>query len=218
MYVPFDAEIFLRKGSDTVVQQCEKHGTFTTSLSESAIFQLFIEKAGGPKIKKEVSIEVFDECEIEFSADKYYVFPTIPVKLSWNVKNAKKVWLDDEEMQSSGTRIIEPKKAMVCVLSAEDEFGKKEKRINIGMLPIPQVKSLLVPIPNIINNMSITILQPRYHVDVKFPIIDIDWIKAEVPKVPSLTELGLNVELSPPLPKFNLMSSMKKVFNYIIRK
>ena len=107
---------------------------------------------------------------------------------------------------------------MVCVLSAEDEFGKKEKRINIGMLPIPQVKSLLVPIPNIINNMSITILQPRYHVDVKFPIIDIDWIKAEVPKVPSLTELGLNVELSPPLPKFNLMSSMKKVFNYIIRK
>ena len=104
------------------------------------------------------------------------------------------------------------------MLSAEDEFGVKEKRIDIGMLPIPQVKALLVPTPNIVSNMSITIKQPRYNVDVKFPTIDIEWIKAEVPRVKSLTELGLNVELSPPLPKVNLVGSIKRVFNQIIRK
>lgn len=216
--VPFDAEVSLKKGKNNDIIKCEKNGHISTTLNENVTFELFIEKAGSPKIKKELSIDVFDECEIEFSADKYYVFPTIPVKLSWKVKNAKKVWLDDEEMSSSGTRIIEPKKAMVCVLSAEDEFGKKEQRIEIGMLPIPQVKSLLVPVPDITNNLSVTILQPRYNVDVKIPEIEIDWIKLEVPRVPSLTELGLNVELSPPLPKFNLMSSIKKVFNHIIRK
>lgn len=167
---------------------------------------------------EELQIGIFDECAIEFKADKYYVFPSIPVKLSWKVKNAKKVWLDDEEIASSGTRIIEPKKSMVCVLSAVDEFGKKEQRIEIGMLPIPQVKALLVPTPNIVNNMSVTIKQPRYNVDVKCPTIDIDWIKTEIPKVPSLIELKLDVELSPPLPKFNLKSSIKKVFNHIIRK
>lgn len=167
---------------------------------------------------EELQIGVFNECAIEFTADKYYVFPTIPVVLSWNVTNAKKVWIDSEEVDAIGTRIIEPKKAMVCVLSAEDEFGKKEQRIEIGMLPIPQVKSLLVPVPDITNNLSVTIQQPRYNVDMKFPTIDIDWIKLEVPRVPSLTELGLNVELSPPLPKFNLISSIKKVFNHIIRK
>lgn len=213
--VPFDAEIILRKGKNTDVQQCAKQGTFTTTLSENKTFELSIRTSDGQVIKKEVSIEVFDECEIEFMADKYYVFPTIPVKLSWKVKKAKKVWLDDEEVPYSGTRIIEPKKAMVCVLSAEDEFGKKEKQIEIGMLPIPQVKSLLVPTPEIVNNMSVTIQQPRYNVDVKFPQIDIGWIKAEVPKIPSLTELGINVELSPPLPKFSLRRAIKNVYNQI---
>ena len=169
-------------------------------------------------MKKEIAIAVFDECEIEFTADKYYVFPTIPVKLSWKVKNAKKVWLDAEEKHSSGTKIIEPEKATTCVLAAEDEFGKRETRIEIGMLPIPQVKSLLVPTPNIINNTSITVQQPRYNVGVKFPNIDIDWVKAEIQRVPSFKELGLNVELQPQLPSFSLTKSIKKVFNHIKKK
>ena len=215
--VPFDAEIILRKGRDKDVQKCEKHGTFTTMLSERATFELSI-KTSNDQIKKEVSIDVFDECEIEFTADKYYVFPTVPVKLSWKVKNAKKVWLEDEEIASSGTRIIEPQKAIVCVLSAEDEFGKKEQRIEIGMLPIPQVKSLLVPTPNIVNNMSITIKQPRYKTSVSFPKISIGMMTAEIPKVPSLKDIGLNVELSPPLPRFSLKQSIQNIFNHITKK
>ena len=216
--VPFDAEIILRKGCDIVAQQCEKHGKYTTTLSESATFELSIKTFNGQVIKKEILIEVFDECEIEFTADKYYVFPTIPVKLSWNVKNAKKIWLDDEEIASSGTRIIEPKKAMACVLSAEDEFGKKEKRIEIGMLPIPQVKALLVPTPNIVSNMSVTIKQPRYNTSVSFPKISIGMVTTEIPKIPSLKDTGLNVELSPPLPQFSLKQTIRNIYNHITKK
>jgi len=215
--VPFDAEIILCKEKDTDVQQCEKHGKFTTTLSESTTFELSIKTSDRQVIKKEVSIEVFDECEIEFIADKYYVFPTIPVKLSWRVKNAKKIWLNDEDIPSSGTRIIEPKKAMVCVLSAEDEFGKKEKRIEIGMLPIPQVKSLLVPTPNIVNNLSLTIKQPRYIANVSFPKITIGMIKTEIPKVPSFKDMGVNVELSPPLSRFSIKRSIQRIFNLITK-
>ena len=215
--VPFDAEIILCKEKDTDVQQCEKHGKFTTTLSESTTFELSIKTSDRQVIKKEVSIEVFDECEIEFIADKYYVFPTIPVKLSWRVKNAKKVWLNDEDIPSSGTRIIEPKKAMVCVLSAEDEFGKKEKRIEIGMLPIPQVKSLLVPTPNIVNNLSLTIKQPRYIANVSFPKITIGMIKTEIPKVPSFKDMGVNVELSPPLSQFSIKRSIQRIINLITK-
>lgn len=216
--VPFDAEIYLSREKSKDVQKCERQGKFSTTLEEKTTFNLLIKTSDGQEIKKEIVIAVFDECEIEFIADKYYVFPTIPVKLSWNVKHAKKVWLDNEEVNVKGTKIVEPKKAVTFVLSAEDEFDKKEKRLEIGMLPIPQVKSLLVPIPDIVNNLSITIQQPQYHEDVKIPQIDIGWIRAEVPKVPSLTELGINVELSPPLPKLNLMNSLKKVLNHIIRK
>ena len=107
---------------------------------------------------------------------------------------------------------------MVCVLSAEDEFGKKKKQIEIGMLPIPQVKTLLVPTPDIVNNMSLTIKQPKYHVSVSFPNIKIGMMNTEIPKVPSLKDIGINVELSPPLPRFSLKQSIQNIFNHITKK
>lgn len=199
--------------------QIAENGEITIEQIDNTNYFVEVVALDGKSVfSKKLVINVFDECDIDFYADKCYIFPTIPVKLSWNVKNAKKVWLDKEEVDAKGSKIIEPEKAVSVVLSAEDEFGVKEKQINIGMLPIPQVKSLLVPAPDIVQNTAITIKQPRYNVDVKFPTIDIDWIKAEVPRVKSLTELGLNVELSPPLPKVNLMSSIKRVFNHIIRR
>lgn len=215
--IPFDAEVLLRKGKDKDFQQRERQGKLTTTLPESTTFELLIKISDEQVLKREISVEVFDECEIEFFADKYYVFPTIPVKLSWKVKNAKKVWLNDEEIQPLGTRIIEPKKATIFVLSAEDEFGKKTKKIEVGMLPIPRVKTLLVPIPNIANKLSVAIKQPRYNANVSFPKIKIGMIKTEVPKIPSFTDLGLNVELSPPFLQFNIKHLIQNIFNHIIK-
>ena len=167
---------------------------------------------------EELQIGVFDECTIEFKADKYYIFPSIPVFLSWKVTNAKSIELDGESVEGEGTKVVEPEKAIVYVLRAEDEFGVKEKRIDIQMLPVPQVKTLLVPAPKITNNLAVNIKQPRYSVNVRFPQIAIEWIKAEVPKVPSLADLGINVELSPPLPEFSLRQTIKRVFNHITKR
>ena len=128
--------------------------------------------------------------------------------------------MDSEEVEAIGSKVIEPEKAMTCILSAEDEFGIKEKRIDIQMLPIPQIKTLMAPMPNFVSNMAVTIQQPRYNVDVKFPRLNIDWIKVDYPKVSSFMDLGLYQRLfsSPPLPKINLMSLIKKVFNLLKRK
>lgn len=173
---------------------------------------------GKTTFHKDLEIRVFDECEIVFNADKQYVFPTIPVVLTWEVKHSKKVWLDSDEVEAIGSKVIEPKKAAIYILSVEDEFGIKEKKVNIQMLPIPQVKSIMAPVPNFLSNLAVTIQQPRYNVEAKIPQIDVGLINVEVPKVKSLTDLGLTVELSPPLPKYNLISSIKRVFNYLIRK
>ena len=218
--VPFEAYVTLSEKESGKKWDVDTKGHKSMTLAEDATFELEVKINDGKTFKKAITIRTFDECEIDFTADKYYIFPTIPVTLSWNVKNAKKVWLDKDEIEITGSMIIEPDKATVYVLRAVDEFGIKEKRISIEMLPIPQVKSIMVPTPNIVSNMSISIQQPRYNVDVKIPEIIIDWIKFEVPKVPSLTELGLNktLELSPQILKFNLMRTIKKVFDYIIRK
>ena len=141
--VLFDAEVTLEHEGNGEGQIVESKGRIATVLSEDGIFQLTAKISDGRVIKRELTIKVFDECEIDFKADKYYIFPTIPVTLSWNVKYAKKVWIDKKEVEAKGTKVIEPEKAVSVVLSAEDEFGVKEKRIDIGMLPIPQVKSEL---------------------------------------------------------------------------
>ena len=216
--IPFEAEVTIEENGQ--ISNIETKGQISKTLSEDTTFNLVVKTSDGRQIRKQLSVRIFDECEIDLSADKQYIFPSIPVTLKWKVKNAKKVWLDDEEVNAIGAKVIKPTNAVSVILSAEDEFGKKEKRLNIGMLPIPIIKSLLVPMPNFESNLSVTVKQPRYNVDVKFPKIELDWIKAEVPIVPSLTEMGLNVELSPPLPKvnFSLMSSIKRVFNHIIRK
>ena len=216
--VPFEAKVSLKRGTNNDITMCENKGHISTTLKENITFELFVEKDGCPTIKKEISIDVFDECVINFNADKYYVFPTIPVKLSWNVKHAKRIWLDNEEITAEGTKIIEPKKATTCILSAEDEFGKKEKTIEVNMLPIPQVKSLLVPTPDIVNNLSISINQPRFNVSLVFPKINIGFIRMGNTTIPSFTDMNMNVELSPPLPKFRLMRVFKRIKNTIVNK
>ena len=218
--VPFEAYVTLSEKESGQKWDVDTKGHKSMTLAEDATFELEVKINDGKTFKKEIVIRVFDECEINFSADKYYVFPTIPVVLSWKVDKGRNVKLDGESIEEEGTKIVEPEKATSYTITAEDEFGTKEKRIDIQMLPIPQVKTILVPTPKIENNLSISIQQPRYNVDVKFPIIDIDWIKAEVPRVKSLTELGLFKELIPPLTttRFSLWRAIKRVYNHLTKK
>lgn len=216
--VPFEAIVTLIDTNTNLSQICPLKGNHSAKLDCDTEFVLSVEAKTGQVIKKSICIRVFDECAVEFKADKYYIYPTIPVTLSWNVTNAKNVWLNSESVEDSGTKVIEPEKATTYILSAEDEFSIKEKRIDIQMLPIPQVKTLLVPTPNLTSNLSIHITQPKYSVGVRFPTINIGWTKMEIPKVPSLTDLGVKVELSPPLPEFNLKRTIKNMFNRIKKK
>ena len=211
--VPFDAKIVLGQGGTDNRQEYKRKGKIQTSLSNDTDFILIVETKSKVQIKKTIQIKVFDECKIDFKADKYYIYPSIPVVLSWNVKDAKKVWLDSEKVKAKGTKLVEPKQATSYVLSAEDEFGKKEKCIEIQMLPIPQVRTLLVPTPKLTNNLALTVLQPRFNVGVTFPKIEMKMVTTKPPKVPSLTDWGINVELSPPLPKLGFVGSIKKMFN-----
>lgn len=193
--VPLEAEVSLKKGINNDFVRCEKKGHISTTLKENTTFVLLIEKAGSPKFEKKVSVEVFDECEIEFFADKYYVYPMIPVKISWNVKHAIKVLLNNKEVCVSGKIIVEPHEATTYILSAEDEFGIKEKRIDIKMLPIPQIKSLLVPIPNVVDSIGACVRQSNINIDTRFPRININWINLNLPKLRNIYSVRLDQSL-----------------------
>ena len=166
-----------------------------------------------------IQIGVFDESIVQFETDKEYSFPHIPIVLSWKVENALSIELEGYgEQCPEGSLIVEPTKTTTYKLIVNDEFGENTYEKLVQMLPLPFIKAMMAPMPNFESNMSVTIKQPKYNVEVKFPQIDIGFITAEVPKIPSLTDLGINVELSPPLPKFSLKSAIKKVYNHIIKK
>lgn len=166
-----------------------------------------------------ITVGVFEEAVVEFNANKNFSYPQLPVVLSWDVKNASKVEFDDlGEMPHIGTKIVEPTRDTVYRLYVTDEFGVTAHNVDIRMFPLPQIKSLMLPTPNIVNILSVRIKQPRYNVEVKFPKINMGFISTETPKVPSMNDLGINVELSPPLPKFSFKRVFNRMNNYIIEK
>ena len=134
------------------------------------------------------------------------------------MKHAKHVWLGDEEVRENDKKKVKQDKATTYILKVEDEFGVKEERIFVDMLPIPQVKSLLVPTPKITNNLSITIKQPRFNVEAKFPEIKVMGVELRLPEVPSFTGIGLYGKLSPPSPKINMLSTINRILNRIKSK
>lgn len=195
--IPFKAKVKLIQDGEVIPQDFKVKGQYSTTLNDSSDFCLIAETKAGQLIEKKIKIEVFDECSIHFESDKTFIFPSVPVTLSWNVTNAKRVTLDSKLVEHTGTLIVEPNKDTTYILKAKDEFDTKERKIEIKMLPIPQIKSLLVPTPNIVSKMALTIKKPELNVEVKIPEIEIGWAKTDFPFVPSLTDLEINAEVLP---------------------
>lgn len=217
--VPYDEDVTLQQKGSPLIEKGNQ-GSINVVLDDDAEFELTINMKDGIQISRTIKINVYDECAISFSADKEYVFPSLPVLLTWNVTNANKVWLGSEEVEPCGSKIVEPTSDTIYILQAKDEFGMKNERLTVKTIPIKLSNILLASPPNFTIKLNLTIQQPRYNVGVKFPQIDIGWIKVEVPKVKSLTEEGLFKKLSPPLPKtsLNFLSSITRVFNHLIKK
>ena len=169
--------------------------------------------------KESVTIEVHDEAIVVFDADKLFSYPRIPIVLSWDVQNSLSVELEGYgEQEPMGSKIVEPTKSTTYRLFVTDAFGRTEYKKEVQMFPLPQIKALLLPTPKINSNLSISITQPRYNVSVKFPTINIGLIRSEIPKVPSFTDMNMNVELSPPLPEFSIRRVFKRVKNTITKR
>ena len=214
-YIPFKADVSIAKKGKGDSQVCKNFGSIDATLAETTTYELTVKAENCNAVTKQLRIDVFDECEIEFSADKYYIFPGIPVTLTWNVKHAKTVWFNNVIVSNEGRKVVEPTKATTYVIVAENEFSYKEKKVDIQMLPIPQVKSLLVPAPNIASNLSLSIQQPKLSVGVRFPKINLGFIATEPPIVPSLTDLGIKVELIKPRREFNIFKILHKLYDFI---
>lgn len=113
---------------------------------------------GITEVSKSVSIGVFAESEVIFKADKTFTFKEVPVTLSWNVKNAKSVSLENETVPLVGKKVVTTDKEKCYVLEVEDEFETKQVPLTIKTIPLPQIKTVLLPLPKLEKTVRVSSL------------------------------------------------------------
>ena len=118
------------------------------------------------KTKKDefITLEVFDAAKIlYFKADRQFLFPTIPVTLSWEVQNAVKVEIEGiGDFQSSDNVIVHPTIDTFYKLKVTDNFGVIAEKLHVKMLPLPVIEKLIIKTPIIKSNSVINIKTPVF--------------------------------------------------------
>lgn len=147
-----------------------------------------------------VRVDVFEESTVLFEVDKNITLPHVPIKLSWDVKNASEVELSGYGIVNHiGEEIIECDREKVFTLKVTDVFGTAEYHQRIKMYPLPLIRSILVPTPQIERDLKVETHFEQKHLQVNInvrmaKIPDFAGIKADVfvPTIPIH-----QIELSP---------------------
>jgi serine/threonine protein kinase len=131
---------------------------------------------------------------VEFQADKEVIIDGQQIRFSWKVKGAKKVEIDNGvgEVNIEDNISVLPTKTGFYKLKATNYFGDTcEKELAIKIFPTPIIESLLVPMPQIEQNINI-------HIHIPSPItpqIDTTDVSLKAPFQLSMEDFELSVNV-----------------------
>lgn len=146
--------------NDTELQQCNSKDTLTLQPIHSVVYKLIVVGLDGMfTTEKVVDIQVFNSSTIDFEVDKQYVFPSIPIVFKWDVKDAVSVKLNGKEVKHKAIFAIEEgiEKDSVFELEVTDHFETKKEMLEVKLLQPPQIKQILLPVPNIIAQLNVSV-------------------------------------------------------------
>lgn len=171
---------------------------------------------GETKFGQSINLIVREPADVVFETDKNFTLPGVPITLSWSVSNAKSVYLSGTKVPNVGKSSFTPNKDTKYRLMVEDVFGRNDYFVEIKMLPLPVVKSILVNTPNIERALGIQYQTPHFERVPEIPSIETEFVKLDVPMIPSLKQNGLFVELYNP--QKSLSQRLSKFFKRLINK
>lgn len=213
------------KSAILYVGSCERQinpiGDIQIEITKSSEIRLVALGLDGNKtFAKTLRINVFSESVVDFSADKYYSLPNVPIQLSWNVSHAKEVeLLGQGKVDPVGTNIVFPTDTTIYILKVTDAFGTMEHPLKIQMLPLPYVKSLNIPTPELNHSFDINLAIPTPNFHIIFPNVEMQGVELKAPFVPSLSELELDTKLTKRFDKqVSLWSEIKSIYSYYRNK
>jgi serine/threonine protein kinase len=175
---------------------------------------------GNRLFTKDIFVGVFTEAATSFKADRHYTLPGVPVTLSWNVENARKVELvGTGEISHRGSKEVNPSKDTDYILRVTDAFGQHDETLGIHMLPLPVIKSIQVPAPELKSKTTVVVAPPSFSCDIRMPEIKFETVDLKVPNVPSLKDAGVYVDLLNKKKRdMGLWSKLKSLFQYYNHK
>lgn len=198
-------KITLLQDGQVIKDNCRADDSYRFHTNEDTSFVLrVIALDKKTVVKQSTTVRVYPDATLSLESDKEYVFPSIPFTLTWKTKNANSVELNGKKVEDTGTLFIKDgvEKETSYVLSVTDEFGAKEQKILIKMLPLPRIESLIVPSPNIEKNVEVQVNLDIPDISVELPNI----IQEEVLIVPpEIYELGVDTSAAQSPPKVKLI-------------
>lgn len=195
-------------------------GNLIVSPKETTTYRISAKAKEGEKLAvQELTIFVTEASKVEFEADKVYSLPSIPIKLTWNVQFAKEARLDGENVELCGSKIVEVDRDTCYILTVVDDFGTSDHPLTVRMLPLPFVRGVMVPTPNISKNVNIVNKIPRPAFNISLvPSTEEPKFSLEVPQFVETPEILKEKEQLPT----GIMRRMETVWrnfeNSIIKK
>lgn len=149
-----------------------------------------------------VRVDVFEESTVLFEVDKNITLPHVPIKLSWDVKNASEVELSGfGVVDHIGEEIIDCDRERVFTLKVTDLFGTTEYHQRVKMYPLPLIRSILVPTPQIERDLKVETHFEQKHLQVN--------IKVNMAKIPDFAGIKADVFV-PAIPIHQIELSPRK--------
>lgn len=195
----------------------KEKGSKTIHIDESADLVLKCTALDEETIYEEkIHIDVFKEARIHFTSDRKYTIPEVPVELSWDVENSKVVELKGYgKVPAKGSKEVAVGKETSFILIVTDEFSTREQSVLVKMLPLPEVKSLIIPMPELNKPFNVTVSIPKPDIKLSFPQISLPNINFMTPAPPNMDNVSefISNETRP-----SLFSEIKSLFYYFFNK
>lgn len=201
-----------------VLSSFNQRDKFETNPTEDSVYELIaIGLDNITEFRSKLEIAVREPAKVEFTADKLFTLPNVPVTVFWDLNNAKNVKLNGGNVPVKGKSNFTSKKDEIYKLTFEDEFGKHSKEIEVKMLPLPVIETIMVETPNTFHSVDIQVPGLAISNVPNIPNIQLDFVNLEMINVPDLRDSGLFVEL-PKTPQIKLMTKMSNFVKRILTK
>ncbi len=169
---------------DTQIPLNSMKGSCVLVLSETT--SIYINACGLDRIRTFKSglvnvVAKYESIINTFGSDKQYSITDVPFKISWDVSYANRIYIKSDNnailsdnLASQGFDYYTLRNRVFLSLCVEDDFGIKEKTIELDIMPKPHIQYILVPIPEIEHHINMGIVTNSISSGVSFPkVIDV---------------------------------------------